>query len=427
MNMRKHAVTGIIAAVTLFLGGSWTTIAAPEQQPAPPRQSIHEPDLVTVSTLEAEDLFPAMPGDEWVYVVDGLSEETTLVLNDPAVINGVATSVFENSDRTREYYTADSNGIQLHALFAPRVFVSGLGRVNLTITFIPPIKIGNGVLQVGDVIQSSGIGRTNRLPRVGVVDLSYAATFSVTALDTVTVPAGTFDVVRVAGSIIISGAAADVITINFDLAEQVGRVKGVLAFLGVTETSELVSYRVGVHDLAVTKIIAPKTVTLNSRFPFQTKQVKVEIQNRSRHSETIEDMNVLASLVGLTVESLGSGCPNIVPELHLGRPQKSLPLTVKPKQKFSVIFDVTYDCANDPAKSSPRDPGHEDFRYTAVVNHAALDGEADVHLADDICPRDLEPPGVDPNPDGTIKDPGCGNRKPDRTLGADILTDVIFK
>jgi hypothetical protein len=113
--------------------------------------------------------------------------------------------------------------------------------------------------------------------------------------------------------------------------------------------------------------------------------------------------------------------------LHVGRPQKHLPLTLKPKQKFSVIFDVAFDCANDGAKSTARDPGHEDFRYIAVVDHAALDGETDAHPYDDVCPRDIELPGVDPYPDGTIKDLGCGARRPDRTLGADVITDVVLK
>lgn len=37
---------------------------------------------------------------------------------------------------------------------------------------------------------------------------------------------------------------------------------------------------VGIHDLAITKITAPRTVTLTAKRPVQTKQVKVELQNR---------------------------------------------------------------------------------------------------------------------------------------------------
>ena len=382
---------------------------------------------ITISELQfsSEDYFPATPGDEWVYLIDGTATGETVVLDQPVTINGVETWVFVNSDRTREYYSVDNDGIKLHRVFAPKVLIQGLGRVDLTVTFIPPIKVANSVMQVGDTIQSSGTAQTNRLPRVGVVNLPYQATVSVATLDTITVPAGTFDVIRLQGNIDISGYSSDVI--SFDVAEGVGRVRGLMSILGVATTSELVSYRVGIHDLAVTKITPPKTVTLSARSPIQTKQVKVEIQNRSAHSEMIEDLNMLANLVSLTVESLGSVCPNITAVLLAGPPQKSLPLVLKPKKKFSVVFNVTFDCANDPAKSSPRDPGHEDFRYIAGVTHSALDGKTDIHSADDVCPRGPDPLGVDPNPDGSIKDLGCGNRRPDRTLGADVLTDVILK
>ena len=62
------------------------------------------------------------------------------------------------------------------------------------------------------------------------------------------------------------------------------------------------------------------------------------------------------------------------------------------------------------------------------MNHAALDGEEDTHPADDLCPRSVIPPfEFDANPDGTIKDVGCGNKNPDKTFGADVLTDVIVK
>jgi hypothetical protein len=104
----------------------------------------------------------------------------------------------------------------------------------------------------------------------------------------------------------------------------------------------------------------------------------------------------------LTVDSLGTGtCPDPIPVLHQGPPQKPLPLTLKSKKTLQVVFDVTFDCANAPAKGA----GHQDYRYTATVDHAALDGNPDTHPEDDSCPRD--PLGMVPNPDGTINDQGC--------------------
>ena len=71
--------------------------------------------------------------------------------------------------------------------------------------------------------------------------------------------------------------------------------------------------------------------------------------------------------------------------------------------------------------------GHADFKTTATVDHSALGGLLDSHSADDNCPHAAPPGGVDPNPDGSIKDKGCGGKNPDGTLGADVQTDVLVK
>jgi hypothetical protein len=76
-----------------------------------------------------------------------------------------------------------------------------------------------------------------------------------------------------------------------------------------------------------------------------------------------------------------------------------------PKKKLNIFFNVTYNCANFPAK------GVADFEFTATVNHAAMDGNADSDPANDICPRP-------PNP--ATGDKGCAK-------GLEVLTDVFLK
>jgi HYR domain len=176
-----------------------------------------------------------------------------------------------------------------------------------------------------------------------------------------------------------------------------------------------------VHDLALIKLKAPKNINLKAAEPSLTKFVKVTLQNRSPHDEMITD---LTGLVTLVAESLSNVCPNATVLLHNGPPNKTK--TLKPKQKLTVTFDVTYNCANDPAKGA----GHEDFRYLATVNHAAIDGNADTHTADDNCPRAPLPDGTDPNPDPNkpLKDKGCGNKdKATGQIGAPVLADVFEK
>jgi len=177
-----------------------------------------------------------------------------------------------------------------------------------------------------------------------------------------------------------------------------------------------------VHDLAVTAIHAPRVVKLTAKAPSRTVPITVQVQNRSPHTETVPDPAALTSLVAIEVTPLG-GCA--APPSVLSPPRR-FPLAMKPKGKLNVELDVTFDCANDPEKSTRKSPGHEDYRLAARVNHAALDRKPDSHPADDVCPRSVTPPfDIDPNPDGKIKDKGCGNTKPDRTRGAPVLVDVV--
>jgi hypothetical protein len=183
------------------------------------------------------------------------------------------------------------------------------------------------------------------------------------------------------------------------------------------------------HDISILSIKAPKTITLSATKPSQTKFVIVAIQNQSLEAEIIPDAATLGNLLQLTVQSVGA-CPNLTATLHNGPPQAVFPITLASKQKLNVYFEVTFDldCVNHPEKAAKGDPTNADYSYVATLDHSALDGEADADAHDDICPRSVTPPyEVDPNPDGTIKDKGCGGKKPDKTLGADVFTDVVVK
>ncbi len=182
------------------------------------------------------------------------------------------------------------------------------------------------------------------------------------------------------------------------------------------------------HDFAVIMLKAPKNINLNAAGPALTKRVKVQIQNRSPHDETITN---LAALVSVTLSNLKTGCTAPVAELINGPPNQP-GRVLKPKQKMNVFFDVTFDpagCVPDPLKSTSTED-HTDFAYMAEIHHEALDGNADTHPECDTCPRGALPAGVDPNPDPNkpLKDKGCGNKdKTTRLLGAPVVTDVFIK
>ncbi|MEI6085531.1 MAG: HYR domain-containing protein, partial [Verrucomicrobiota bacterium] len=157
------------------------------------------------------------------------------------------------------------------------------------------------------------------------------------------------------------------------------------------------------HDLAITKLKVSKSISLKGGTPV-TKSASVSIVNLSEHSETITTYSNLVSLVGASLSNI---CPNATVVLHVGKPNKDLPLTLAPKKKLTVRFDVTYDCANDAEKGT----SHQDFRFTATVNHAAIDGNADTAPANDVCPRPAN---------SLTGDKGCNK-------GLEAFTDVSIK
>jgi hypothetical protein len=134
------------------------------------------------------------------------------------------------------------------------------------------------------------------------------------------------------------------------------------------------------YDLAMLSIKAPKAIGLSQKTPSLTKAIKVQIQNLSDHSETIQDIGAFTNLVTLTVQSLGT-CPVAVAEIVL--PKKEFPIVLAPKKKLTVQYNVTFDCMNDRFKGD----AHEDFSYTAHIDQSALDGNADTNPVNDDCPR----------------------------------------
>jgi hypothetical protein len=161
------------------------------------------------------------------------------------------------------------------------------------------------------------------------------------------------------------------------------------------------------HDLGIMKMKVPKKITLNGT-PV-TKTVTVTLQNHSTQPETITN-----GMLHLEVISLGA-CAKPVPKTV----SPTFPVTLAPKAKLNVVFSVTYGCANDPLVTS-KTATHWDYRYLAELQTA----DSDAH--DDACPHDMPLGGVDPI-NGKVKDKGCGGKKPDKTLGADMFTDMVVK
>lgn len=185
------------------------------------------------------------------------------------------------------------------------------------------------------------------------------------------------------------------------------------------------------HDLAITKIGVPKTLTTRNGIQ---RLVRVMIQNRAGHAEVIEAADlgdgVTTGLVRLIAEASDGGeegCAAPVVSLATDRNAKTFstgPRTLLSKQKLTVFFRATYSCTA-PAPRGGIEPG--DYRHFASVHREAIDGEPDAHPADDKCPRiAVTPPyAIDPYPNGRLREKGCGAKRLDGTLGASVVVDVI--
>lgn len=356
---------------------------------------------------------PLVPGTIWKYRLDGQSEVTRTVLNKKVNVNGTETTVIQyEEENLKAYFTSDANGILLHRQYQPHVFVQGVGWVNIDVTFDPPIKFAEGVTGFLSNLHSEGQARTKVSSMGRTFDFGYTADTIIESLETVTVPAGTFDAIKFHGLITLSSPYGNSsISSTLHLAKDIGIVKDVSTDTqNVISTAELIYTNAGVHDLAITSITPPKNVILSSGTPYRTSTVKLTIQNKGPFPETIVDTTMLNNLIILNVESLGA-CPVPSTILHTGKPQKLFPIALKPGKTVKVYYDVTFGCANDPTKGTP------DYRFSAFVNHAAIDGKDDTDPLDNVCPRSST----------SLKDKGCGAKKSDGTLGGEILTDVVVK
>jgi hypothetical protein len=190
-------------------------------------------------------------------------------------------------------------------------------------------------------------------------------------------------------------------------------------------------FSIGVHDLAVTSITAPASVLGPGPV---TGAVKVTIQNRGDHSETITPANlgdgVATGLVRLGVSVLDDNEGCLAAGVALDATKNAAMFgggstVVSAGKTLTINFLVTFNCPGAlPKKTADSTPA--DYSFSATVYHEVLDGTADIHREDDVCPRDALPGSFDPlpPPKGT-SDKGCGLKKTDRTLGAPITTQVV--
>jgi len=169
--------------------------------------------------------------------VNDLGTSNVKVLAEVATVNDAETRIAVNAKTGVSIcYTSDNDGIMIHRQFFPNVSVEGSDRGDLLVTFIPPIRLADGIVEVGQTAYSIGTARYTLLPRVRIIDLSYTATYTLQARKEVAVPAGAFDTLLFQGTLMISG---DLESETFYVSKGVGLVKDVVKFAGRKRVTEL--------------------------------------------------------------------------------------------------------------------------------------------------------------------------------------------
>lgn len=188
------------------------------------------------------EYFPTSPGTTWTYLVDG-SKASVKVLPEVAIVVGIETSIAVNTKTGVSIcFTSDSDGILIHRELFPKVYIQGLNTVDVLVTFIPPIRLADGIVEVGQTAYSMGTAQYTLLPQRRVIDLHYTATYTLQTRKEVAVPAGALDALHFHGIFAITG---DFESDTFYLTKNVGLIMGVVESQGQKRTVALSSSNTG--------------------------------------------------------------------------------------------------------------------------------------------------------------------------------------
>src|SRR5262245_38820157 len=175
------------------------------------------------------------------------------------------------------------------------------------------------------------------------------------------------------------------------------------ALLGVTRALLVVAAATSTgraapgSDLAVLDIRIPARVSLSDARPKASARGAVRIANRGAATVVIADAATLARVVRLSAANLDG--PIVCAPVGIAPVVASLrfPLRLSPGHGRTLHYTIDFTCAAN--------PGHgPDWTFSAIVDHAALDGTADDDPTDDVCPRAP-----------SLSDRGCGVAGPDDT------------
>ena len=183
--------------------------------------------------------YPLEPGRKWVFEYTnggGFSEDVLLGF---VTLNGTPTRRVKDNFNNAFYFSNDDDGLVQHGSDSPGAFAPGTD----TLRFVPGLEIADAIVEIGDSVTTSGTV-TFVFADVGSFPLSYDATSVVDSLETLTVPLGTFEALKLEVTIRIFGSIfgslfdeTEVDTVWY--VEDLGLIRQDITFDGETEVYEL--------------------------------------------------------------------------------------------------------------------------------------------------------------------------------------------
>ncbi|MFK8027568.1 MAG: choice-of-anchor Q domain-containing protein, partial [Gammaproteobacteria bacterium] len=198
----------------------------------------------------SQTYFPLTHFNNNHYLDSGLNQYSTFVSDDTKTIGGVQATEFLRTGIGPLYFTNNQSGLFLH---------QELDQVNDSITYSPPAKVLNSVPAFGDFVSTNGIA-TIRTAELGTFTVPYSYQSRVVGIESITVPAGTFDALIVDVNSSVSGFSGGfqielIEDITYWLVEGIGVVRQVITQSSFG-TSETETYELQTAGVAPT-IISP--------------------------------------------------------------------------------------------------------------------------------------------------------------------------
>jgi hypothetical protein len=135
------------------------------------RRGSHDIELKPSSPDQfvSAEYFPASPGQTWVYLANGSQTANVKTLPESAIVDGTETRIAVNSKTGVSIcYTSNNNGILIHRELVPKVNIRGVGATDLLVSFIPPIQLADGLVELDQTAYSIGIAILSQGLRCGL-------------------------------------------------------------------------------------------------------------------------------------------------------------------------------------------------------------------------------------------------------------------